>query len=54
MSNVYHNVEGDLLGSFSDKGVHHERTGVVEVPKTSKEKSDTTALNALQLTLWLH
>ena len=46
MSNVYHNVQGDLPGNFSDREVHHERTGGVEVPKISKKKVATTALNA--------
>ena len=50
-SNVYHNVQGDLPGSFNDRDVHHECTGGVKAPKISKEKTTTTALNALQLTL---
>ena len=50
-SNVYHNVQGHLPGSFSDRDVHHECTGGVEAPKISKEKAATATLNALHLTL---
>ena len=51
MSNVYHNVRGDLLGSFNDRDVHYEHTREVEASKISKKNDATTALNALQLTL---
>ena len=54
MSNVYHNVRGDLLGSFNDRDVHYERTREVEASKISKKKTATTAINAIQLTLWSH
>ena len=54
MSNVYHNVRGDLLGSFNDRDVHYEHTREVEASKISKENAATIALNALQLTLWSH
>ena len=51
MSNVYHNVRGDLPGSFNDRDVHYERIREVEASKISKKKAATIALNVLQLTL---
>ena len=47
-------VDGDVLRSSAGTDKHCKNRSTEGSPKISKEKAATTALNALQLTFWLH
>ena len=52
----YHNVQGELLGSFSDRDVHHKRTKGIGTQKYLKEncyyRIECSAANFLTALMW--
>ena len=52
--NMWSAVDGDVLRSSAGTDKHCKNRSTEGSPKISKEKAATTALNALQLTFWLH